>query len=192
MSYAVNVYAVSIERLKEVIGSRDKMMLDAIIAEQADFLSTIDDIDDEAEMTCAGALAKMINGQSSLDDPGYLYGYAIETLCAQIGVELPNICPICGVSDWVDEVDAILEAKGVPIRLSDLVNAGSPVPIPTPDDFPFIGFWPADEIPAALAAFRSLDFTGFADEMAETFTQMRAWLEEAAKTSGVSVIGFNS
>ena len=192
MSYAINVYAVSVERLKEIAGSRDKAMLDAILAKQASFLSTIDDIDDEMEMTCADALSKMINGQISHDDPGYLYGYALESLCAQVGVELPNICPISDVGEWIEEVDAILETGSVPIRVSDLVNSGSPVPIPTPDDFPFIGFWLADEIPAALAALRSLPLAGLADEMAETLAQIRGWLEEAAITPGASVIGFNS
>jgi hypothetical protein len=192
MSYAINVYAVSVERLKEIIGSRDKSMLDAVLAKQATLLSTIDDIDDEAEMTCADALAKMIDGRMSHADPGYLYGYALEALCAQIGAALPNICPISGVSDWIDEVDAVLESGSVPIRVCDLVNAGSPVPIPAPDDFPFIGFWPADEIPAALAALHSLPLAGLAQEMAETLAQIRDWLEEAAKSPGTSLIGFNS
>lgn len=66
------------------------------------------------------------------------------------------------------------------------------MPIPEPDDYPFIGQWPAARVPAALVAFRSLDLTGIDEEMAETLPLIRAWLEAAAKTPGAAVIGFLS
>jgi hypothetical protein len=192
MSSAINVYAVSIERLKQVVGSRDRSAVDAIVADLEHFLSTIDDIDEDAEMTCAEAVAELVNGETSDDAPGYLYGYALEAICAHVGEELPNICPIAGASDWIEEVDAVLKRKGIPVRLSGLVFGGSPVPIPEPDDYPSIGKWPAAEVPGALKAFQSLDVTDIDDEMAETLAQMRGWLEAAAKTPGASVIGFLS
>src|SRR5690242_17166709 len=125
VSSAINLYAVSVERLKQVIGSRDQGLIDAIVAEHADFLSSVDDIDGEAEMTCADAVAELINGTPSKDGPGYLYGCALEAICSQLGEALPNICPIAGASGWIDEVDAILKSNRVPVRLSKLVYAGS-------------------------------------------------------------------
>ncbi len=193
MSSTISVYAVSLDRLKQVVGSGDQGMIDAIVDARQDFLSTIDDIDDEAEFTCADAVADLVNGETTEDVAGYLYGYALEAICAYIGEELPNICGIAGgATAWMKEVDSLLESKGVPVRLNTLVFGGSPIPIPEPDDAPFIGEWSASDVPPALAAFRSLNLIGVDDEMAETFAQIRGWLDEAAKRPGVSIIGFLS
>ena len=192
MSWGVNVYAVLLERLGQIVGSRDRKIAGAIIDAQEDFLSSIDEIDAEAEMTCADAVGELVNGEVSEDGPGYLYGYALEAICAQAGRELPNISAIAGASDWIEEVDAVLKSRGVPVRLSQLVYGGSPVLIPEPDDYPFIGTWPAAAIPGALAAFEAADLGGLDEEMVETLEQMRGWLEEAAKNQGESLVGFLS
>lgn len=192
MSSAINVYAVSLERLKEVVGSRDQAMIDAIVEAHEDFLDSIDEIDEDLELTCADAVAKLINGELSEEVPGYLYGYAIEAICAHIGEELPNICPIAGASDWIEEVDALLERKGIPVGLNQLVYGGAPVPIPEPDDYPFIGKWTPTELPAAKAAFAGADLTDVDPEMAETMQQIRNWVEAGAKEPTVAVIGFLS
>jgi hypothetical protein len=192
MSSAINAYAVPLDRLKQVVGSGDQATIDAIVAGHKAFLSSIDDIDDEATITCADAVADLVNGEIVENVPGYLYGYGLEAICAHIGEELPNICPIARATAWIKGVDALLESKGVSVRLTTLVFGGSPVPIPEPDDYPGIGEWSASEVPAALAALRSLDLTGVDEEMAETFAQIRGWLEEAAKRPGVSIIGFLS
>lgn len=122
MSSGINVYAVPTARLNEVIGSRDRGTIGAIIAGQQSFLSGIDDIDGDAEMSCADAVTDLVNGERSEGGPGYLYGYALEAICAHVGDELPNICPISGTSEWIDAVDAFLESNNVPLRLNDLVN----------------------------------------------------------------------
>ena len=192
MSSAISVYAVPLSRLKYVVGSGDRAVIDATIADYKAFLTGIDTIDGEAEMTSADAVADLVNGVATENGPGYLYGYALEALCGHIGKELPNICPIARASGWIRETDAALEGKGVPVRIGTLVFGGSPVPIPEPDDAPCIGAWPASVIPAALEAFRSLDLTDVDDEMAETFAQVRGWLEAAAQRPGVSIIGFLS
>jgi hypothetical protein len=192
MSSGINVYAVPMERLKQAVGSRDQAIIDAIVAGQKGFLSSIDDIDEEAELRCADAVAELLNGELSEDAPGYLYGYAVEAICSHVGETLPNICPIAGASDWIEEVDALLEGKGIPVRLNGLVYGGSPVPIPEPDDYPFIGKWTAAELAAAKAAFEAADLTDVDPEMAETLQQMRDWVEAAAKNPGTSLVGFLS
>ena len=192
MSSSINVYAVPLERLRQVVGSRDQTVIDAIVEGHEDFLSSIDDIDDDAELSCADAVAELINGELSEDAPGYLYGYAVEAICSHVGEALPNICPIAGASDWIEEVDALLEGKGIPIRLNGLVYGGSPVSIPEPDDYPFIGSWSAAELAAAKTAFDNADLTDVDPEMAETLQQMRRWVEAAANGPGVSTVGFLS
>lgn len=192
MSSSINVYAVPIERLEQAVGSGDRSLVDAIVRDQEFFLSTIDDIDDEAETTCAQAVSDLIAGAPSEDVPGYLYGYALEAICAQLGQELTNICPIAKATRWIECVDAVLERNRVPERLTDLVFGGSPVPIPEPDDCPCIGRWSASQVTEALAVLRSLDGSDLDPEMAQTFDSIRAWLEAAAQTPGAAVVGFLS
>jgi hypothetical protein len=95
-------------------------------------------------------------------------------------------------SDWIEAVDAVMQDKGLTVRLSSLVYGGSPVAIPTPDDYPFIGQWPPGEVAAALKAFESLDTSDFDQEMAETFAQMHHWVKAAAGNEGAKVLGFLS
>jgi hypothetical protein len=192
MSSAITVYAVPLDRLKQVVGSGDRAAIDAIVIDTKDFLTSIDDIDDEAVLTCADAVADLVNGEITDDGPGYLYGYALEALCIHIGEELPNICSIVGATQWIAKVDKLLEIKGVPVRLASLVFGASPVPIPTPDDCPCIGSWSASSISAALVAIQSLNMTGLDGEMSETIMQIRSWLETAATSPGVSIVGFLS
>jgi hypothetical protein len=113
-------------------------------------------------------------------------------MCSHVGEELPNICPIAGASEWIEEVDGLLESKGIPVRFTGLVFGGSPVSIPEPDEYPFIGKWATDELIAAQAALDAADLTDLNPEMAETLHQMRAWIETARKKPGVSVVGFLS
>jgi hypothetical protein len=191
MSSTFDVYAVADERLKQVVGSRDKALADAIVASQEHLLSSVDEIDEESELKAADALRELIDGQLSGDGGGYLYGYALKAICAHIGQELPEISGVAGASDWMNEVDGVLESKGLPMTLNALVYGGSPVEIPEPDDYPFIGKWDASKVPAALASFRAADLSDVEDdEIAETITQMRQWLEAAAQKAGTSLIGF--
>lgn len=190
MSTAINVYALPLGTLQQAVGSGDSSLLDAIMEEQAEFLESIDAIDEDAEATCADALAELVHGEVSEDVPGYLYGYALQALCAHLGETLPNICPIAGASEWIGKVDGVLEGMGIPLRLSMLVQGGSPVAIPEPEDYPFIGMWQAEGIAAALAGFRGLAMGSLESEMAETLGQLRGWVEAAAGTRGSSLIGF--
>jgi hypothetical protein len=190
MSSGIDVYAVSIERLNQLAGSRDPDLVGAVIEQQHDFLESIDALDEEGQMSCAHALAEVVNGEISGEMPGYLYGYAVKALCAHVGKELPGISPIARGSEWIEEIDGLLTSRQIPLQLSTLVYGGSPLEIPQRDDYPFIGSWAAEEIPAALEAFRALDTAALDPEMAETLVQMRTWLEAAAATPGTSLVGF--
>lgn len=192
MSSSITVYAVSLEQLKQVVGSRAQQLIDSILNEQEGFLSSIDDIDDGVDMTCAEAVAALINGERPDDAPGYLFGYALEAVCSTLGDELPNISQIAGAADWIEEVDALLERKGIPVRLEQLVYYGSPVPIPEPDDYPFIGIWPASLLAAASTSFQTVDLSDVEPRMAETLQQLAGWVKVASSKPGTSIIGFLS
>lgn len=192
MSNSINVYAVELSRVDAIIGSCDQSLIDAIVREHEAFLSSIDDIDSDSELTCADAVADLINGESADDAAGYIYGYASEAIYSHLGETLPNICSVVGASEWLDKVDAVLETNGIPVRLNLLVYRGSPIAIPEPDDYPFIGSWTTEEIAAAKTAFENADMTDSESDMLGILNQVRGWVVVAAKNKDCSIVGFLS
>ena len=55
------------------------------------------------------------------------------------------------------EIDAALAALRIKLNLTDLLCRGPLINIPTPDDFPALGWWPADDVAAAAVAFTDVD-----------------------------------
>jgi len=194
MSSTLSVYVISFDRLKKVRGSRDRRLVAAIGAEFEYFLSQIDELRDEDEdvPTCRDAVAQIIEGATLAAHLGYLYGYALEAICAHLGRELPGVSSISRASAWIDEVDELLVGKGIPIGLSSLAFGVCPVDIPTPDDHPSIGSWPPHVIPGALEAICRADLAGSDDETTETIAQIRGWLEAAVGDPEEGLMGFLS
>jgi hypothetical protein len=194
MSSTLSVYVISFDRLKNVRGSRDRGLVEAIGAELEYFLSQVDELRDEDEdvPTCRDAVAQIVEGAPLAAHLGYLYGYALEAICAHLGRELPGVSSISRAAAWIDEVDEFLAGKGIPIGLSNLVFGVCPVDIPTPDDHPSIGSWPPHVIPGALEAIRRADLAGSDDGTTETIAQVRGWLEVAAGDPEEGLMGFLS
>lgn len=192
MSEAIHVYAVPLENLKQLLGSGAIKAAATICRLQADRLAAVDDIDDEAEMTCADAVTELITGRISNSESRHLYGYALEAICCSLGTELPNICPISAGSTYIEDGDRMLQQKRVPLQLTDLVFGGGPVDIPRPDDYPFIGWWPAEQIAQAAIALRTIDATGLDRHMAELLEQIRSWVTQTARLPRHSLVGFLS
>jgi hypothetical protein len=82
--------------------------------------------------------------------------------------------------------DTALESVGVAektLRLSNLMNRGSPVPLPMIEDFPGIGYMTLQEIQAALAAFGEEQLVAVKDEeVREALAEVRGWLETCEAT----------
>ena len=194
MSSTLSVYVISFDRLKNVRGSRDRGLVEAIGAELEYFLSQVDELRDEDEdvPTCRDAVAQIIEGAPLAAHLGYLYGYALEAICAHLGRELAGVSSISRAAAWIDVVDEFLVGKGIPIGLSNLVFGVCPVDIPTPDDHPSIGSWPPHVIPGALEAIRRADLAGSDDGTTETIAQVRGWLEAAAGDPEEGLMGFLS
>lgn len=196
MGATFTVYAVPFDQLRRVPGSGDRALVAAIAASGAYFLAQVDDLADadagEEVPTCREALGQLVDGRPMAGHLGYLYGYALEAICAHLGRELEGVSAISRASGWIDPVDAFLGAAGVPVALTDLVFGPCPVAIPTPDDHPFIGSWPPAAIPAALAALRRADANGLDEEAAATVALIRDWLEAAAAEPGLGLVGFLS
>jgi len=186
MGSTLDVYAISLERLTQAAGSGDQSLIAAIKTSQGDFLASVDEINDEAGFTCAEALAELVNGGISQRELGYLYGYAVKAICMHLGKELSGAGPFSRISGWTEEVDASLKAHGIPLAIDDVLYAGSPVRIPEPDDYPFIGHMTPDIVAPTLAAFQAQPAA--ADN--EDLLLIRGWLEEAAKIPGGALVSF--
>ena len=197
MSSGLSVYAVSIDQLKRVLGSRDPRWIKAVQENAASLIESVDDIqtaDEEGEEphTCGEAVAHLINGETSEALPGSLYGFALEAICSEVGEFAGDACPINRVSGFVEWLDEGLAAHGVPVRMEKLIFGTDPVPLPDRDENPLIGWWSPEECAAAAAAFRNVDLvTAEADaEMRESLEQVLEWVQQAAATPGMSIVGF--
>jgi hypothetical protein len=205
MSTAVHVYSVSANRLRAAPGSQDADLLAALRPLEG-FFATIDqlaervDEDDERPPTCATAYRQIVNGEPYADRYGYVYGYAYEGLCLALGAEMERCwIPIAGSSDWFREIDAALAALPVGLKVTDLLYRGSVIALPPPDDFPFLGWWTADEVTAAAGAFRALDrnrldgeTTTLLSRVADAVEDVRSWIAFASERPGDWLIGVES
>ena len=198
LSYQIDVYVVSLERIYQVLGSRDEKFIKAVLTDQAWFLSNVDDWcefhrerDPNRVIAMAReAVSQLINGDDISQRPSFVYGYAFQAICAQLGRTLTGFYSISGAFGWIEAIDAQLAQLDAPLRLNALVFDHPSVEIPNDDGHPFIGEWPARDIVAGLDALRTVDMTKIDGETAETFAEILVWLEETAKTPGASLIGF--
>src|SRR4029079_4918799 len=79
------------------------------------------------------ALRQIIAGKIKGPDwAGFQYGYVLELLCEHLGQILPN-----------DDVIAFISDLEIPTALHE---SGPPIPIPTPRDFPSIGYLTAGQV----------------------------------------------
>ena len=93
-----DAYVVPFAELKRVAGSRDRDLLEAIRTECAWMLEEADiNRQEGCDLTCAEALARIIEGDDLRDVPhrlGYLYGNALESLFFD---QAPGDCSSSGV-----------------------------------------------------------------------------------------------
>ncbi len=187
MSYGIMPYSVSLAEVERVFGCGDPALLARLMVEFKDDLDNDEcDEDDEEEPTLAEALREIIEGEPMRPSYGHKYGYLLEMLCRQYGESLANSEFSSMHSDWIDKVDQGLAHAGIPeetLSLSrHLLYRGSPVAIPEPGDFPFIGYLKSNEIPPALQALETADLTVLEREVKESIDQLRSWLESSQKS----------
>src|SRR5947209_10077981 len=110
-----DAYVVPFAELKRVAGSRDRDLLEAIRTECAWMLEEADiNRQEGCDLTCAEALARIIEGDDLRDVPhrlGYLYGNALEALCCFLGEFVGDV-----EGDWREDLDALFAGRGVPLK----------------------------------------------------------------------------
>ncbi|MBL8851267.1 MAG: hypothetical protein JNG89_16415 [Planctomycetaceae bacterium] len=188
MSSLLQVYAVPLYKLNVLMGSRSEKSLNAILLLQQDFLLRISN-DDEEEITCAQALAELVNGEVSSEHLGHLYGYALQAICAAIGKRLPDLDVVSSL-DWINEFDQALAQQQIPLSLMSLMYCGPPVAIPRPDDFPFIGGWTPEEVAAAVAPLDAMNTDRLNNDHAEALRTIKSWVKQTVEIRDAAIIGF--
>jgi hypothetical protein len=188
------VYLVPFGAVRKAVGSRNRKLLRATSERCANLLAEADENrDDDIERTCGQALADLINGADLGEVPeeeGYLYGLALEALCAHLGEAAGEVD-----GDWNKELDAFLSAHGVPLRFSDLVFGEEVIDLPpTNAEYPIIGSWSPEAAVAASAPLRALDLRALAakdQQRAHVVGDVVRWVQEASQRPGWGLVGFS-
>jgi hypothetical protein len=185
MGYGVMAYAVDIDKLVAFCGSGDDRMRRVISGKfREDIYRINDDLgwsNERGEPSVFTAIKHLIMGEEKTLE-GTMYGYGFKFIVEFSGRFLDNgpfyPCPSQYLSDTVD---VELAGVGATISMSGLIFDGAPVSFPSPDDFPAIGHWTADQVADNVEPLRA----GSSTEL-KTISK---WLDQAAAT-GRGVVGF--
>jgi hypothetical protein len=153
-----------------------------------------DDGEIEREVTSGTALAQLILGGNTDKSAGYKYGYALCNLCEYFG-ETPDHDSWCTIRyQSLEAIDALLKKAGIKpsvfSAIGFLVERGSPVKMPKPDDFPGIGYLTRDEARKLLSPLDPAKIQkairaepDAQDWFQSAIDELREWLELCAKTN---------
>jgi|SRR5215469_10420136 len=139
MGYSHTFFALDINELKAVFGSRNDALLGDILKSQKEDIEHIDALfedeieDGEVVPTTETALRQIVYGDPQMDAEGAVYGYALKIVCRHLGQV------VSGGEYGVGDVSAH------PYE-SILAKSGVPIPIPEPSDFPMIGYLAFDQL----------------------------------------------
>ncbi|HEY1178784.1 MAG TPA: hypothetical protein VGF17_21740 [Phytomonospora sp.] len=185
MGYGVMAYSVDIDKLVALCGSGDDRMRRVISGKSRESIYRSNDelgwSNERGEPSIFMAINHLVLGEE-MTLPGVMYGYAFKYIVEFSGRFLDNGPFYPCSSDYLsDTVDAELARVGATVRMNDLVFGGAPVAFPSPDDFPLIGYWSAEQVAESAEPVRS----GTSEELKTIAT----WLDHAAP-QGRGVIGF--
>jgi hypothetical protein len=199
VGYTVSAFAVDLDAVRAVVGSRDVHVLAELTEALADDLEQIDDMlseyaednDDENDpyppLTAADVLRHLVMGDPCRKDVGFAYGYCFTALCAHFGTELDNDQWSATRTTWFGTVQAALAQAGVSCKqfvVDRLVYRGPPVRLPSLNDFPNIGYLTRAEVAEARAALATADITKMSNlGAAESIKQMREWFVACVRSN---------
>ena len=192
-----DVYMVPFAELKRSVASQDRQLLTAIKDACGDMLRDADGyLEKGAAVTCADALADLIEGADFRNDPPrYLYRYrcALEAIWAYLGEYLGQL-----ETDDGEEADETLAEFDIPLKFTDLVSGDEIVPLPSWNDLPCVGSWSLKQLAAAKRAFRRSDIEALPweeesryEEPEEIIGLLRHFVEVASKRPGWGLVAIS-
>src|SRR5262249_52514127 len=141
MGYVLTPIAVDLDQVSNVIGSKNKRLISALVKKFGDNFDQFDEMaadfadDDDESLTMRDALTHLVMGEECNDELGFMYGYALEFICEHFGECLPNEewSAMPSGAAYAEKVDKALKAAGVGekvLRMSRLMYRGAPVSLP--------------------------------------------------------------
>lgn len=174
MSYRLAAYAIDIDRLKAVFGSKNEKLVSMIKScRERDFEKHDEWFTAEIESGCptiGDALEQIVMGViTGSKEAGFQYAYATEALCQYMGMKFRT------------ENIGFISRLGMS---TGLTGSGLPFPVPEPDDFPEVGYLTAaqvvEEYPRHVAAEAERPWDEDSDareELISMMEQVQEWNE---------------
>lgn len=182
----MTAYAVDLELLKSVLGSKDEALLSRLMAAYSADLAQLDewfedDIEDGAPSS-GQALKELVSGDAPKSVSGVAqYGYALEILCRGIGQVMYPAHLTQLSTDWLAGRSGLDQLGTSPGPLLGLV--------PIPFDFPGVGCVAPDEVESRIAEGRAAAAVATDVGTRECYAEYIGWLE-AARKKGVALLSF--
>jgi hypothetical protein len=191
MGQALSVYLLPEAVVRQLPGGDEDRIVREVLRVQGEYLR---DFDAQAEeqfgeeglpLRITEAIAGLVSGRL---DPAYpFYGIAFEFVCASLGetLDAPGFVP-CS-ADYYPKLDAILAARAVPLRMTDLIGR-PPIELPDWDDL-LCGHWSRKEIDLGEPALAAALALGNCHPSLEV---INGWLRRAVGEPDTILVGCHS
>jgi hypothetical protein len=155
MGYAAQPFAIDIQKIKEVFGSKDPALLDKVKKtrlyevyagqeEEGLYDKCLEDIIfhyiKPADRKEAGKLS------SGLTESAHVYGYALMSICEVLGIFLAKEGDIFYTGNMFDKTNEFLRKQGFTVTMERFWDAEEIFDLPAIDDFPVISAYTKEEI----------------------------------------------
>jgi len=175
-------FAVDIEKAKNVLGCKDKNLLEKIKTAnlydnyasqtedfpdpkyQYDFDAVLEDLvfhyikpeDRKAKHSFFG-LKKSKPGTGLKENMGHAYGYALLVICDYLGTQLLPFCDGFYYGRYFEAAVEIMKEKGLQIEMNDMFEPHEVFDIPKIADFPAINLYSRQEINHIVSVIEQID-----------------------------------
>jgi hypothetical protein len=160
MSYIAIPFAVDYQKVKNIFGSRDKILFEKVKATQFyynyasqslygdpkyhyDLEEILYDIifnyikpEDRKTKNGFLGLVKSTQGSGLKENKGHAYGYALIAISSYLGTHLLPNCDGFYCGDWFEEAHMIIRSNGLKVDIGEMFEQHNIFDIPKPIDFP--------------------------------------------------------
>ena len=181
MSNCANVYRISFDVLRQVRGSKDLRLIEALTEAYPD--EDLDYDDDEVRPPAlSSAFTSIINGESVEDGSFPVYAVASDLIYGRFGMRLNANAISQSHSSLLSEIDQAFDSAGI-LALLPIFDSSRdpPLLVESPLDFPSLSHMTPREVAAARGAIQAHDWGGSPKYVQEAIAMVAGWIEDAAQ-----------
>jgi hypothetical protein len=178
MGYGFMIWAVDTNKLQQVAGSKDEKLRRMIGGRFKRDIAELDGMFDNP--TAYEALRQIIDGTSPEGARGGVYAYAFKLIVEHFGKFQDNGCVYPWSSPEFGPINSALADMAVPFKFSTFQWSGLPVKLPSPDDFPCVGWVSPENVKSVDAALANGNYSGDDSHVRDVISAMRGWFRNAA------------